>query len=61
MVDAGSGFAVVVVVGVGSDLMGWWWAVGVAGDFFFLIYRGNFKVILMCCNLKIEHVMYDVL
>ena len=35
MVVVGSGFAVVVVVGVGSDLMRWWWAVGVARDFFF--------------------------
>lgn len=61
MVVVGSGFAVVVVVRVGSDLMRWWWAVGVARDFFFLIYtEGIFKVILMCCNLKIEHVMYGV-
>ena len=61
MVVVGSGFAVVLVVGVGSDLMGWWWAVGVARDFFFKIYtEGIFKVILMFCNLKIEHVMYGV-
>ena len=43
MVVVGSGFAVVVVVRVGSDLMRWWWAVGVARDFFFFnLYRGNF-------------------